>query len=134
MTLTKTYDFQGRTRRVASRVTVSPVTSPVRDPSLVVPRGRRPVRVTVRVEDKGPSPFPFEWARFTLVGRGGARSPGSSMTPMRRTEPGRRRSARKTIITFLVPKDFVPAHVRMTSIVAVWPFRARWAVERGSGP
>ena len=134
MKLEKTYDFQGRTRRVDSRVTVSPVTSPVRDPLLVVPRGRRPVRVTVRVQDQGPSPFPFAWARFTLVGRDGARSSGSSMTPLRRTEPGRRRSARTAIITFVVPKDLVPAQVRMTSIVAVWPFKARWAVERGSGP
>ena len=92
VTLAKTYGFQGRARRVDSRVTVSPVTAPVRDPSLVVPRGRRPVRLTVRVKDVGQSPFPFEWARFTLVSRDGARSSGPSMTPLRRLEPGRRRS------------------------------------------
>jgi hypothetical protein len=132
--LEKTYGFQGRSRRVDSRVTVSPTGARIRDTSLVVPRGRRPFRLAVRIEDRGPSPFPFEWARFTLVSRTGARSSGSSLTPLRRLEPGRRRSARAAIITFLVPKGFVPVQARMTSIVAVWPFQARWAVKTGAGP
>jgi hypothetical protein len=132
--LTKTYGFQGRSRRVDSRVTVSPTGARIRDSALVVPRGRRPFRLAIRIEDHGPSPFPFQWARFTLVSRTGARSSGSSLTPLRRLEPGRQRSARGAIVTFLVPKGFVPVQARMTSIVAVWPFEARWPVKTATGP
>ena len=126
--LRRTYDFQGQRRHVVSTLVVTPASARIADPSVPVAPGTRPVRVTVRIEDRGRSPFPFEWARFALVSRTGAKVTNYSHTPLRRLEPGRRRSARLTILTFAVPRGFRPSHVQLRSIVGVWRFRGRWPV------
>ena len=129
VTLKRTYDFQGRKRSVVTAMAVSPTTARSGDPLLSVPRGRRAVSVKLRIEDRGRDPFPLGWARFTLVSRTGARSAGYTRSPVRRLQPNRRRSPREAVLTYFVPKDFVAAQVRLSSIVTVWPFRARWALE-----
>lgn len=123
------YAAGGGTRRVRAVMTARPQSGPVRDPTLAVPEGRRPYRVAVRVEDRGRDRFPFEWARFTLAAEGRVVR-GPVQTPLRRTSPGDRRSARATVLTFFVPRGFRPAQLRVRSAVAVWPFRGRWALAR----
>ena len=58
--------------------------------------------------------------------------PGTQSTPLRRTMPGRRvRGKLLTSITaFKVPRGRRLATIRMTSIVKLWAFRARWSVGR----
>ena len=124
--LTHIYQFANRRREVRSTLTVGPAGGIVRDASIVIPAGRRPYRVSVRVDDRGPAPFPYEWARFTLVGRQGTVVNGYVRTTLRRLMPNRRRSPRQTFLTFLIPGGFAPSEVRMTSIVRLWPFKARW--------
>ena len=99
-----------------SRVTVSPSPHASATPRWSCPAGAGPPGSPCGSRT-GAQPVPRRVGAVHAVSRTGARSSGSSLTPLRRLEPGRRRSARMAIITFLVPKDFVPAQVRMASIV-----------------
>lgn len=128
--LRRTYGFGGRVRSVDSAVAVKPLTAPVRDPSSGASGGRRPLRFSVRIDDRGRDPLPVRWARFTLVSSAGARVSGYSQTPVRRLSPDRRGSPRATTLTFVVPAGFTPAQIRLSSIVGIWPFAARWQVTR----
>jgi hypothetical protein len=121
----KRYFFMRR-RQVEAVLTPSAFTARVNDPYLYVPRGQRPFRLALRWEDRGRDPFPLDWARFSLRGEGRAPRPGFSYSPIRRISPTDKSSPKTTILTFLVPRAFHPRELRISSIVRLWKFRARW--------
>lgn len=113
-----------------ARITARTVRGRVRDPALVVPAGRQPYRVSVSIEDRGADPFPFEWARFSLAGRGGQVVTGPVQSPLRDLGPGKPGSPRATVLTFLAPRAFSVRELRVKSIVRLWPFEGRWKAVR----
>jgi hypothetical protein len=125
------YTFAGRRRRVDAQVSFDHVVDPVR--SLVVSPGpnARFVGAQLRIVNQGRDPFPIRWARFRGYDeRGRPLPPGTQSTPLRRTMPDRpvRGQALSAITAFEVPRGRRLASIRMTSIVKLWPFRARWKV------
>ena len=127
------YPFAGRDRVVRARITARTVTGRVRDPSLAVPKGREPYRVSVRIDDRGRDPFPYRWARFSLDGRGGRVVDAPVQAPLRQLSPGQRGSPRGTLLTFVVPRGFVARELRVESIVKLWPFEGTWRVRAAGG-
>lgn len=124
VTLRRTYPFQGATRRVDTSVVPGSLLDPWRNPAIPVPAGMRLVAAQMTWLDRGPDRFPRAWARFAGRDDRGARLAGTYLGP-------ERRSGRLTIqpVGFLVRDGRRIAGVSMTSIVSVWPFRARWTLD-----
>ena len=116
-----------------ARISARTVTGRLRDPALAVPEGRRPYRVSLRIDDRGRDPFPFRWARFSLAGRGGRVVEAPVQAPLRALSPGEHGSPRGTLLTFLVPRGFQVREMRVESIVKLWPFKGTWRVRTGRG-
>ena len=127
------YPFGGRRRRVDAQVSFEHVVDPYRSLSTSPGSNARFVAAQLRIMNRGRDPFPIQWARFRGYDeRGRPLPPGTQSTPLRRTMPGRRvRGQLLTSITaFKVPRGRRLATIRMTSIVKLWAFRARWSVGR----
>ena len=121
VTLSKTYPFQGGTRKVTTSVVPGSVLDPWRDPAVPVPPGRRLVAAQMTWLDQGPDPFPRKWARYDASDDRGEPALGAFVGPARR-------SGRLTVqpVGFLVSEGRRLAEVEMSSIVDVWRFEAEW--------
>jgi len=126
VSLRKTYPFEGRTRRVDTVAVPGSLLDPWRTPAVPVPEGARLVAAQLTWLDRGRDPFPREWARYAGRDDTGA--------PLARTFLGpARRDGRLTVqpVGFVVGAGRRLAEVRMTSIVDVWRFHAKWRLGAG---
>lgn len=133
--LRRTYAFGGSTRRVDATVQPAAILDPWRLEAATVPPGRGLVGVTIRYLDQGASPFPREWARFRAIDARGRGYPGTLQIPARKlfpTRPARGNPLLQTV-GFVVPHGTRLRRLRMTSIVALWPFDVSWRLRDGSG-
>jgi hypothetical protein len=127
------YRFAGRRRRVDAQVSFGNVVDPYRSLSTSPGPNARFVAAQLRILNRGRDPFPIRWARFRGYDeRGRPLPPGTQSTPLRRTMPDRplRGQALTSLTAFVVPRGRRLESIRMTSIVRVWPFRARWTLAR----
>jgi hypothetical protein len=127
------YRFAGRRRHVDAQVSFDDVVDPYRSLSTSPGPNARFVAAQLRIMNRGRDPFPIQWARFRGYDeRGRALPPGTQSTPLRRTMPDRpvRGQVLTSITAFMVPRGRRLDSIRMTSIVKLWPFRARWSLRR----
>jgi hypothetical protein len=127
------YTHNGRPRHVDAQMAFDAFADPYRSGLIPPVPNARFVAAQLRILNRGRDPFPLQWARFRGYDElGRALPPGTQSTPLRRTMPDRRvRGQVLTSITaFQVPRGRRLASIRMTSIVQVWPFRARWTLAR----
>jgi hypothetical protein len=127
------YTQGGRERHVDAQIAFGRVIDPYRAGVIAAAPDARFVGVQLKMLNRGRDPFPFEWARFQGYDeRGRALPAGTQSTPLQKTMPGRpvRGQLLASIVAFTVPRGRRLAEIRMTSIVRLWQFRARWAIAR----
>jgi hypothetical protein len=127
------YSQDGRERRVDARLAFDNVIDPYRAVVLTPPPNARFVGAQLHILNRGRDPFPIQWARFRGYDERGRPLPaGTQSTPLRKAMPNRpaRGQVLTSIIALTVPRGGRLASIRMTSIVRLWPFRARWTLPR----
>ncbi len=127
------YTLNGRAHRVDARIGFGHVIDPYRAIASEPPPKTRFVGAQLHLLNRGPDPFPIQWARFRGYDERGRPLPaGTQSTPLRRSMPDRpvRGQVLTQIIGFTVPRARRLASIRMSSIVDVWRFRARWTLPR----
>lgn len=109
------------------------VVDPYRGGALVPPANTRFVGAQLHILNRGRDPFPIQWARFRgYDARGRPLPAGTQSTPLRKSMPTRpvRGQVLTSITAFTVPRGRRLASIRMTSIVRLWRFQARWKLQR----
>jgi hypothetical protein len=127
------YEFEGRSRSVDAEVAVDHPIDPFRASVAAREPGERLVAVRLRLLNRGRDSFPADWARFRgYDGRGRVLAAGTQGTPLRKSLPDRavRGQTLTSLVAFRVPRRRKLASVRMSSIVELWDFRARWRLEQ----
>jgi hypothetical protein len=127
------YTQAGEERSVDAQIAFGKVIDPYRTGVITAPPDARFVGVQLKILNRGADPFPFEWARFQGYDeRGRPLPPGTQSTPLQKTMPGRpvRGQILASIVAFTVPRGRRLAEIRMTSIVRLWRFHARWTIAR----
>lgn len=130
--LQREYTVRGRDRRVDARLSFDNVIDPYRSIA-VPPKDARYAGAQLHILNRGPDPFPIRWARFRGYDERGRPLPaGTQSTQLRRTMPDRpvRGQVLTSVVAFTVPRGRRLASIRMTSIVRLWRFRARWTLPR----
>jgi hypothetical protein len=125
------YTQGGRERQVNAQIAFGRLIDPYRAGVITAPPDARFVGVQLKLLNSGRDPFPFEWARFQGYDeRGRALPAGTQNTPLQKTMPGRpvRGQLLASIVAFTVPRGRRLAEIRMTSIVRLWQFHARWEI------
>jgi hypothetical protein len=123
------YLLDGRRRRVDAQIAFDHLTDPYRAAMSAPSPGTRLVAVQLQVLNRGRDPFPLEWARLRGYDeRGRALPSGTQSTPVRKTVPDRpvRGQVLTSFTAFRVPRGARLASIRMSSIVRLWRFNARW--------
>jgi hypothetical protein len=127
------YMQNGRAHRVDARIAFDHVIDPYRSATIAPVPDARIVGAQLRILNTGPDPFPIQWAHFRGYDERGRPLPaGTQSTPLRRTMPDRpvRGQVLSSITGFTVPQGRRLASIRMSSIVDVWRFHARWTLPR----
>ena len=127
------YTLNGRAHRVDARIGFDHVIDPYRAIASAPPPKTRFVGAQLHLLNRGPDRFPIQWARFRGYDERGRPLPaGTQSTPLRKTMPDRpvRGQVLTQITGFTVPRGRRLASIRMSSIVDVWRFRARWTLPR----
>jgi hypothetical protein len=127
------YSLLGRRHRVDAEVALGKVVDPYRSLVVPAPPNGRLVAVQLRIRNRARDAFPLRWARFHARDERGRPLPAAVYsTPVRKTVPDRpvRGQVLASLVAFQVPRGRRIGTVRMTSIVRLWPFRARWVVRR----
>lgn len=124
-TLAERYtDPTGAAREVDTQLTVVAQHPPPGRLPVALPAGRDAVIADLQIEDRGDDPFPLQWARFSA-----ATTSGATVREAFRLAPRRVRDGVQIVpIGFAVTKGDDLATLRVRSIVALWPFRARLPV------
>lgn len=124
-TFAKRYtDATGAARDVDTRLTVVAQHPPPGTLPVALPAGRDAVIADVQLDDRGEDPFPLQWARFSATTTGGA-----TVREAFRLAPRRVRDGVQIVpVGFAVTKGDDLQTLRVRSIVALWPFRARLPV------
>jgi len=131
--LQEEYSMDGRVRRVDARIAFDNVVDPYRGVALVPPGDARFVGAQLHILNRGRNPFPIRWARLRGYDERGRSLPaGTQSTPLRKSMPNRpvRGQVVTQVTAFTVPRGRRLASIRMTSIVRLWRFRARWTLPR----
>lgn len=127
------YTLNGRPHRVDAQIAFDHVVDPYRSIASAPPADTRFAGAQLQILNRGPDPFPIQWARFRGYDERGRPLPaGTQSTPLRKTMPDRpvRGQVLSSITAFTVPQGRRLSSIRMTSIVDVWRFRARWTLPR----
>lgn len=121
-TLAKRYtDPTGTAREIDAQLTVVAQHPPPGTLPVALPAGRDAVIADVQVDDRGADPFPMQWVRFSATTTGDA-----TVREAFRLAPRRVRDGVQVVpVGFAVAKGDDLETLRVRSIVALWPFRAR---------
>lgn len=124
-TLAERYvDPTGAAREVDTRLTVVAQHPPPGRLPVALPAGRDAVIADVQIEDRGDDPFPLQWARFSA-----GTTSGATVREAFRLAPRRVRDGVQIVpVGFAVARGDDLETLRVRSIVALWPFRARLPV------
>jgi hypothetical protein len=116
--LSGSYVLENRRHRAAAEIAFDNLTDPSRSSTGAPTRGTRMVAAQLQVLNRGPDPFPLDWARFRGYDERGRPLPaGTESTPVRKTVADRpvRGQVLSSVTAFRVPRGARLASISKSS-------------------